>query len=135
LTSDFAQRFTHHFPALAEKYPVYADLQNVFDLALVAALIEAEDLPAKVNWHLTCFDDPNQYSVAVGNAPKLVESVANSRNVNRTTFVSAVSGGVRVDPHSLVKKSAVELDRGGKLGSRRNLFAPQNLHRDKWWWD
>ena len=36
---EFACRFTQHFAELAEKYPVYADLQNVFDLALVAALI------------------------------------------------------------------------------------------------
>src|SRR5260221_6401358 len=35
LNQEFAQRFTSHFSALAEKYPVYADLPNIFDLALV----------------------------------------------------------------------------------------------------
>ena len=34
LTSEFAHNFTEHFALLAEKYPVYAELRNVFDLAL-----------------------------------------------------------------------------------------------------
>lgn len=135
LTAGFAQRFTEQFPALAAKYPIYAELQNVFDLALVAALIETEDLPSQVDWHLTCFADAEQYPVQFSHAPKTVASVVNSRNVNRTTFVSAVSGGVRVDPHSLVGRKNVAVDEGGKLSSRRDLFAPSNLPRDKWWWD
>ena len=61
---EFAHRFTKHFAALAEKYPVYADLQNIFDLALVSALIQSEQLGDRVGWHMTCFGDADQYKVA-----------------------------------------------------------------------
>ena len=40
LTAKFAGSFTKHFETLAAKYPVYADMRNIFDLALVAALLE-----------------------------------------------------------------------------------------------
>ncbi len=40
----FAANFTEHFNKLAQQDPVFADLRNVFDLALVAALIQKEQL-------------------------------------------------------------------------------------------
>ena len=45
LNAEFAHRFTTHFAALAKKYPVYADLQNIFDLALVASLSNRSSSP------------------------------------------------------------------------------------------
>ena len=35
LAAEFARRFTKEFPALAKKYPVYAELQNIFDNRIV----------------------------------------------------------------------------------------------------
>ena len=40
----FAELFTKHLPALAEADPVFADLENIFDLALVASLIHDRGL-------------------------------------------------------------------------------------------
>ena len=47
-----------HFDALCQKYPIYAELRNLFDLALVCALVREEGLADKVGWHLTCFGNP-----------------------------------------------------------------------------
>jgi hypothetical protein len=44
LNAQFARNFTQHYDALAVKYPVYAELRNIFDLALVAGLIEQHRL-------------------------------------------------------------------------------------------
>ncbi|MBW8883609.1 MAG: DUF1598 domain-containing protein, partial [Planctomycetia bacterium] len=54
-TRQFAESFTKHFDKLATKYPVYAELRNVFDLALISAVIESHDLPGQVGWHMTHF--------------------------------------------------------------------------------
>jgi hypothetical protein len=59
LNRQFAQSFTENFEALAIKYPIYGELRNIFDLALVCSLIREEDLAAKTGWHMTCFADPN----------------------------------------------------------------------------
>ena len=68
LNAQFAQNFTKHFAELSAKYPIYAELQNLCDLALVGALMRSEDLPDKVRWHLLHFGDPQQYQVPLENA-------------------------------------------------------------------
>ncbi len=133
--SQFAHNFTKHFEALAAKYPVYADLQNAFDLALTASLVKAEGLADRVGWHMLCFDNPSQYVVASGQAPQEVDSVLNHRVVNRVHILAAVSGGVTVDCRSLVKSDAIKSDRQGELGSQRARSTPEQTPRANWWWD
>ena len=133
LAAAFAANFTRHFDHLAAEYHVYADLQNVFDLALVCALLQAEGIPERVNWNMTCFGDPQQYPVALGPAPRKVESVANYRVLGGRHVVVAVSGGVRLQPARYVKQIAT--DRRGELSSRRQGEKPQQLPRGVWWWD
>lgn len=135
LTSQFAYKFTKHFPALAAKYPVYADLQNIFDLALTASLIKAEGLADRVGWHMLAFGDPRRYVVAQGHAPEAVDTVMNHRVVNRIHVLAAVSGGVTADCSSLVKDKAIQLDGKGTLGSERDRSKPEQVAHASWWWD
>lgn len=135
LNREFARNFTQHFPALARKYPVYAELANLFDLALSCALLQAENVPERAGWHLTCFNDPKQYKVSAGHAPRSVQSVLNHRTLNRTQFVATVSGGVKFEAAELVKSGALQSDKSGSLVRRRYESAPATSSRDTWWWD
>ncbi len=134
-TAAFADNFTKAFSDLAAKYPVYAELQNVCDLALACSLMRNLDLPGQAGWQMECFGSTGEYQPSVGNAPKMVESVINQRDLAKGRFVVVVSGGVRVDPTSLTTKSALVVDRKGNLGSRRGAAAPGELPLTKWWWD
>ncbi len=132
----FAGNFTAHFAALAQKYPVYADLQNIFDLALVSALIQQEGLAERVGWHLTCFDDPQQYAVALDPAPRQVETVINHRKIGGRHLVVGVSGGVRGEAWRQVSADKLRTDKQGTLAAQRASFgAPANLPLERWWWD
>jgi hypothetical protein len=132
----FARTFTEHLAELAQKHPVYAELQNVCDLALVAALLKAERVADRVGWRPTSFGNDGDYEIAARReAPKEVESVVAHRVVNRSRIVAAVSGGVRVDPARYVKKSAVEVDRYGRLAADRAACQPTASDPDAWWWD
>lgn len=135
LNQQYARNFTRHFAELAVKYPVYAELQNVCNLALAAALIKAEDLPAQVGWHMTCFGDPQQYAVAVERAPQRVQTVINHRVINRKHILAAASGGVRVDPTALVAPGAIVAETTNRLDSEHERFAPVELSATAWWWD
>src|SRR5262249_51802407 len=135
LNQEFAGRFTKHFADLAAKYPVYADLQNIFDLALVSSLVVSEKLADRSGWHLTCFRDPDQYHVTLGPAPQSVESVINHRVVNQKYVIVGVSGGVRVEPWSLAKAESLKTDEYGKLKAERAHDAADNLPPEAWWWD
>ncbi len=134
LNQEFAQNFTKHFPALAEKYPVYGELQNVFDLALAAALIESEDLPDRVGWHMTCFSDANQYVVPREHPPTTVQSVINHR-LEKGKILAAASGGVTVNPTELVRGKAIQVERSNRLESEYRRGEPANVARTGWWWD
>jgi hypothetical protein len=140
LNHEFASSFTKQFPMLAAKYPIYTELQNVFDLALVSALIRAEDLPAQVGWHMTYFgpakdNDTFKYDVQLGVAPTLVDTVINHRMLDRTHIVAGVSGGVSVDARGLVQRTAIKVDNYGLMKANRTASAPKNLPRNAWWWD
>ena len=137
LTGGFARSFTKHIDALAAKYPIYAELKNIFDLALVAGLLRSHDLPAQVGWHMTYFADPEGYRVALGPQPKEVESVVNSVTFRKNRFFAGVSGGVSVDTNALVHTQAVRADDYGLMDAARGSATPQvtTLPRDAWWWD
>ena len=53
LNQQFADSFTAHFAALAEKYPIYGELRNIFDLSLAVALIQADKLADRAGWQPT----------------------------------------------------------------------------------
>jgi len=133
--ADFAGRFTQHLEALAEKYPVYADLQNIFDLALVASLLQSERLAERVGWHLTCFADPQQYVVRHGPAPSSVQSVINHRIIHQKHIVVGVSGGVHVAPQVVTRREAIKTDTYGALSARRRNATQADLPLGSWWWD
>ncbi len=135
LNSEFAHRFTAHYAALAQKYPVYADLQNIFDLALVASLIQSQQLAERVNWHMLCFGDPQQYGVALGAAPQSVETVVNHRVINGRHVVAGVSGGVSVSPWQYTSAESIQSDDYGALKARRAQAEADELPVEAWWWD
>ena len=131
----FAQSFTRHFNELAVKYPVYAELRNLFDLALVAALIRSENLAKQCDWQLSFFVDDGKYQVDRGIAPREVESVVNYRVIDRRHLIAGVSGGVTVDTGPFVRADRVQEDDYGLLKAERADAAPRNPQPDAWWWD
>jgi hypothetical protein len=135
LNRQFTESFTKHFPALAAKYPVYAELRNIFDLALVAAIVQSQDLPGQAGWHMTYFGDTANCPVELGTAPREVDSVVNHRVINRTQVVAGVSGGVSCSVKSLAAKDRMVVDTYGKLKANLTGSKPKNLASDSWWWD
>ncbi len=110
-------------------------MRNVFDLALVTALIKGEDLPGQVSWHMTHFGPDGQYEPAIGIAPAKVDSVINYRIINDNVVTVGVSGGVVVDARGLAKKESIKPDAYGALKGQRMDAAPKELPRGAWWWD
>lgn len=132
----FARSFTQHFEELSGKYPIYAELENIFDLAMVAGLIHSENIAAQADWHLTHFGPSGAYEPERGNTPTEVETVIAHRDVNRQRFVAQVSGGVTVDPSRLVSRDALEIATDSNLASAHKVSTvPTELPTGSWWWD
>ena len=82
----FTAAFTKNIPALAATIPVFADLQNVSDLTLLASLIRRDTLDRKIGWDLA--SAASAYDLPATPAPKTVETQAGM------TAGSIVAGGV-----------------------------------------
>lgn len=131
----FAQSFTRHFDALSRKYPIYAELRNIFDLALVAGIIRHEDLAGPCDWQMTGFGEQGNYTVELGAAPRQVASVINHRELDRKHFIVGVSGGVSVDAGQIVRPANIKTDTYGLLKAESRGAAPPALPKTAWWWD
>ena len=132
-SSEFARRFNHHFETLAQKYPIYRELQSLFDMALFASVMQQEKLPQTVNWSMSHFLNGRRYQIRKGAIPTSVESVVNHRTLDDKHFVAAVSGGVHVDPtRFLASKRMVP---NAELEYQRERSEPDGLAIDNWWWD
>ena len=130
----FAENFTANYDKLATRDPVFADMQNIFDLALVSALIQHERLGDKAGWNLGVFMPRGDYATARYAVPKEIDSVVNHRVYNGRDIVVQVAGGVRGDVMSVVKdgKLTPESPRLGSIG--QTAKAPE-MPAGRWWWD
>jgi len=73
--------------------------------------------------------------VRLGTAPQEVDSVLSHRIIRNRQVIAAVSGGVTVDPHSLVRKSSIRTDNYGLLSGTHESASASNIPVEKWWWD
>ena len=95
LNQQFAHQFTQQFDQLRRRYPLYAQLDNIFRMALVAGLIQSSQVNAQVDWRADWFVKAVRPVLAV--APAEVESIVNHRVIDRRHVVVGVSGGVTLN--------------------------------------
>jgi hypothetical protein len=136
LNRAFAAGFTKQFGVLAQKYPIYGELRNVFDLALVAHLVERQGLAELAGWNALHWSDPQRFQVSRERVPREVESVANVQKMGRNVLTAVVSGGVHANPSSwLTSTKLAEEERGELTYLHGDSAAKSNLPADAWWWD
>jgi hypothetical protein len=134
-TQAFAKQFTLRFPDLANRSPVFAELQNVIDWTLIAALIRRDGLAEKVRWAMQVFSDPEQSSYSRGNAPRSVASLVNAKRAGNLV-IGLVGGGVVISPRSLLRSDAWKPERGERLeGQRVAADEAKRSAEHPWWWD
>lgn len=135
-TQKWAKHFTEKFPELAKVSPVFAELQNLFDLAVVAALIKKERLSDKVDWKMQLFLDEKQAAVSRWNVPRQVETVANYRVSDGSLVIGLTGGGVEIDPLRTANSIHYRADADGKLKAALENAGAQNPPAEHpWWWD
>lgn len=136
LNATFARNFSTHYAALAVKYPIYAELKNIFDLAMVCSLIENERLADQVDWNMTHFGPKGGYQVTTGSAPTVVDTIMNMRVINKKHIIAGVSGGVNFDPSSMLTEDKISVDEYGLMTADRAASnTPETLKHHSWWWD
>ena len=143
-TKAFADDFTDHYAEISKKYPIYQQLKNVFDMALISAIIRQERIAERVDWQMTFFrstDDALSYQPALEPAPNQVSSVINHRMIKQRlkgrtlkhTLVG-VSGGISYDVSQVVSPESMKTEATGEL-ARTRTDAGAVVESNQWWWD
>ena len=128
VNAKFAQNFTEHYPELAQRDLVFADLQNVFDLALVAALVRHESLDA--GWDRGVFATHGEYRTEELVPTTEINTVVNHRVYNGKDVVVQVAGGVRGDVMPVVTNPQQRRESANLQSLNAEVSAENG-----WWWD
>ena len=97
IASRWCESMTAQYDALAAKQPVFAELVNCVDLAVVAALIQGRQLDKRAELDLGILLDASRLSLPSYEVPENVPTVASGIKKGRNWVLSA-SGGVKFQP-------------------------------------
>lgn len=135
-TQKWALLFTEKYPEIAARAPIFAELQNIFDLAILAALLKKERIPEKIGWSRSLFLDASKATVATGHAPRQVPTVFNSRAAGQGVTTGMIGGGVSMNPFDALRGASITPDDSRKLAPRRTEAATaKRSEAHPWWWD
>ncbi len=128
LARKWARDMTEHYGELAQAMPVFAELRNCMDLAVVAALLVKENLPGRAGCKLDLLLDERQVLVADYATPRAVDSRASFVRKG-SGWILSLSGGVQVDSWSVLERVESNSDLAGQ---RKPSLVGRRGH---WWWD
>ena len=128
LAAQWAAAMTKNYDRLGDVVPVFAELKNCMDLAVVSALMQSENLHRKAGMELALLLNANTLEThsmpAPQNAPSQVSFLVKGSHLAITA-----SGGVQINPW----KVASQREKTDQLTSvRDDAIAPAGAD---WWWD
>jgi len=103
LAQRWADNMTEKFDELAIAEPIFGQLRNCMELAIVSALLVKERLPEKASLSMSTLMDANQLKTDEFFAPKQVDSKTSMVKSGRNWIISA-SGGVQVNSWFVIDK-------------------------------
>jgi hypothetical protein len=124
----WADAMTTNFEALSKAFPVFGELRNCMDLAVVAALFVKEDLATAAGCDLSLLLDERRLAVAEYQVPKTIDSRA-SLIRRGSDWILSLSGGIQIDSWSVLN----HVETTTNLAGTRRSAAPSGTTR--WWWD
>jgi hypothetical protein len=124
----WADLMTAKYAELAVADPIFGELQNCMELAVVGALLTKERLTEKAGQSLPTLLESPAVKTEVFNAPKQVESKASVLNKGRNWVIS-VSGGVAINSWAVADK----VQPSDKVAPVRAKAAP--AANTNWWWN
>jgi len=130
----FTNSFTKRYAELATAVPVFAEMRNCIDLAIVAAFIQKQDFYQKAGWAAETFNDEGALKVETADVPQHTETVVTAVwKGNR--LLTPVGGGVTVYPRQALQASNLLTDEDGRVTALRETVNLKDLPPHRWWWD
>ena len=133
-THGFAKQFTDKFPQLADKSPVFAELQNLIDWAVFTALLQKEHIPERIDWKRDLLLDQSRLAYPTFDTPRKIPSLVSYKRTGN--LVGGLVGGVIVSPlHALDKALVDSRDSTALEASRSAVTIGTKSDKHLWWWE
>jgi hypothetical protein len=127
VSQKWAATMTDRFEALSKADPIFAELRNCMDLAVVAALVARNNLTAKAGAGLPLLLDSQALPTGEFPAPKQIASQAAVMNKGHKWMIAA--GGVQINPWAKIDQA----EQSASLAPVHAAARPADEAR--WWWD
>lgn len=124
----YTQLFNKHIEELCKQLSSFAAIQNLFDLAVISALIQSEQLTNRVGWQPDLFMDEEKLKLSKFYVPTEVGSLVNVKPLGRSLLVGLIGGGVTIVPNQIISRSTV-------LTSEKTPDVAPSTDVKTWWWD
>lgn len=128
LAQKWADGMSARYEELSVKEPIFGELRNCMDLAVVAALIAKERLAAKAGLDLGVLLDSAELPIEEFVTPKQIDTKS-SFVETRTSYVISASGGVAIDAWGAARSK----EASDKLTPFREQAAEGRA--ETWWWN
>jgi len=129
----FVNEFTVKYPQLAARSPVFAELRNLIDLAVMAALIQHEGYYEKSGWDLGILGDEQQFKLQTYAAPKTVETAVTAR-FKGSSLMTPLGGGVHIEASLALDSENLITEGAARVEQLHQQLTPK-LADGQWWWD
>jgi hypothetical protein len=124
----WADMMTAKYDELSVKEPIFGELRNCMDLAVVSALIVKERLATKAGLNMSVLLSADELPADEYITPKLIDTRA-SFIETRSSYIISASGGVAIDSWGVADKK----ETGGDLAPVREQVAKGRAKT--WWWN
>ncbi|WP_437204613.1 DUF1598 domain-containing protein [Planctomicrobium sp. SH664] len=126
-TQEFARRFSEHLPELAAKSPPFAELQNLYDLFMAAAIIRKDPGEHLRGWEMATLLSDSRLPLEHYPVPKRIGSESTYRMAHDGLIIGLV-GGVTMDSAPVLKETTVVPQLPGERFR-------ESLPAQSWWGD
>lgn len=131
---NFTRVFTQKYSQLAERSPVFGQLRNLMDMAIVAAFIKEMDYYGKAGWDMPLLTNESRLSVETEQTPTHVEPLVNGM-WKGGQFAAPIGGGVAINAQLALSVDNMQIDERGESNEVKDSIQLDHLAEGQWWWD
>ncbi len=128
----FTDAFTKKYADIAARNPVYAQLRNMIDLAVVAAYLQEHDAYGRTQFGAEKLREESAYPIERYPVPTEVETAINAV-WRQNRLLTPIGGGVTLQPRIALESPNLLMDEQGTVAKARGdkLTVPAG----RWWWE
>ncbi len=129
----WAETMTEKYDELSVVDPIFGQLRNCMDMAVVGALLQSENLPQKAGLSMDGLLDTESLATPAGTVPQSTPSIVSFLKRPRSLVITA-SGGVWINPYEVIEHQEISkqlaTERSSAITKLRQDVVPGN-----WCWD